>query len=99
MDEDLRKSLIEGVEDIVTPEAKKRADFLKSVTCPTCGCDFCLATIDPDRPFTQAEMMPRQLMICQDCGAVFEPYTKIQVNQQQIPKSVIETSEMFIKSS
>jgi len=97
MDEKDRMALLEGVEDIISPEVQARDKFFKNIPCPSCRQDNCLPTIDVDRPFTSSEMLPKQMLVCQDCGAKFEPYTRIQVNQERIPNSAFEVAEAFLQ--
>jgi C4-type Zn-finger protein len=97
MDEATRMALLENVEDIITPEVEKRNKFLRGISCPSCGNDDCIPTTDADRPFTSAEMLPKQMLVCSNCDANFEPYTRIQVNAQRVPRDVMEVAKAFIK--
>lgn len=98
MDEKDRLALLEGTEDIIATEVEKRNKFLRNINCPSCGCDDCVPTVDADRPFTSAEMLPKQMMVCPNCDANFEPYTRIQVNMERVPRDVMETAKAFIKA-
>lgn len=96
MDEETRKALLEGAEDIIAPEMEARDKFFRNLRCPSCGADDGLPTIDADRPFSSSEMLPKQLIVCQHCDARYEPYTKIQVNVDRVPKDVMEVAEAFL---
>lgn len=98
MDEATRQSLLEGVEDCITPELEKEQAFLERIPCPKCATAPCQAIIDSKNIFGGPGVLPKKLLLCHNCGVEFEPHTGIQTNLGGVPKNEQELSRMFLGS-
>ena len=88
MDPNLIRELLEGQEDIITPEVEAEAALYRNTTCPMCGSGECQKRIKAPRvvlgedgapelvssPFSSG-VLPEGYAHCIHCGTNFNPYT------------------------
>ncbi len=78
MDPDEVWKQLEGHKNIVSEEVKKLEDYFSKLSCTRCG-GSCRPALKNDSLFAENGILPDYLAECNDCGAVFTPYTKIEV--------------------
>lgn len=76
--EEVRR-LIEGHKDIVTPAVTEVINFVRHLSCPSCGGDV-IEVVNSRTPFKEGSIVPNFLGECISCKVQFEPYTRIQVS-------------------
>ncbi len=79
MDPDEVWRAIEGHKNILAEETKKVEDYFKKVRCPRCT-GSCRPILNNPSLFKENEILPDYLAECVDCGAVYTPYTFIEVS-------------------
>ena len=73
-------AILEGQEDLLTPEVEKTREFFEQVTCVQCGDDV-RAVVDSKRPFRPGMKTPNYLAECVACECLFSPYTGLVVTR------------------
>jgi C4-type Zn-finger protein len=96
MSEETRLSMLEGVVDILTPRVQQEQLHMDNTVCPECGNTNCLITVDDKTPFTEASILSKKLLVCEDCSCMFEPYTSIVIKSGTTPKSRIKTEKIML---
>lgn len=76
LDPDVVLKLLEGQQDLLTPELKKEEAFFRNTSCPTCGERGLEAVLNEKRPFSPGVPLPNKFLRCR-CGTEFEPYTRL----------------------
>lgn len=69
---------LKGHENVLAPAARANDEFFKRLSCPSCGRN-CSPHLLPNRLFRTGDLLPNYMAKCQECGVIFEPYTKIQI--------------------
>ena len=79
--------MIEGEEDILTPEIKAEEALYRNTRCPMCGKGECEKRLNPVRSIVDDDgntalitpfgsgMLPEGYAHCINCGTDFNPYT------------------------
>lgn len=88
MDQALARKLIEGEDDILTPEIKAEEKLYENTRCPMCGQGGCEKRVSPPRtvqdengdlllvsPFNTSSLLPDGFAHCINCGTNFNPLT------------------------
>lgn len=70
------KSITNGVEDILTPALRKKDEFFKNLTCPTCG-SKCMSEVTLEHLTNPSEPVPYGHARCTACRCLFNPDTKL----------------------
>lgn len=73
------KRLIEGHKDIITPAVAEVRNFIRKLSCPSCGGDV-IEVVNSRTPFKEGNIVPNFLGECTLCKVQFEPYTRIQIS-------------------
>jgi hypothetical protein len=76
LDPDVVLKLLEGQQDLLTPELKKEEALFRNTSCPTCGARGLEAVINEKRPFNPGVPLPNRFLRC-ICGTDFDPYTRL----------------------
>ena len=88
MDPDVVRELLDGHEDILSPEAEKEANLYKQTQCPMCGQQDCEKRLHPPKiemgedgtpnviqsPFGNS-ILPEGYAHCIHCDTDFNPHT------------------------
>jgi len=88
MDPAVIRSIIEGVEDVITPAIKAENDLFELIRCPTCGHTgadrvlmspkIVMSEKGPEivsSPFSDASPIARAYAKCQGCGITYDPHS------------------------
>lgn len=79
MDPDKIRELLEGQENIISPEVEKHEEYFSQLECLYCG-GSCRPTLLPGQKiFEDNSLLPNYSAECNDCGCQFSPYTKIEI--------------------
>ena len=82
MDPDEVRKALEGHENVLAPEVEAHKKFFSKFQCTYCGGGV-HEILDPNNLFTAEGLLPKYLAECNDCGAQFEPYTRIELRGPQ----------------
>jgi len=74
--EHITRRLLQGEEDMITPEVAATQAIQDSTPCPRCGGHF-HKMLDPNRAFSADRALPRSFLQCVDCGYTYDPHTEI----------------------
>lgn len=86
-------ALLEGQEDILTPAARQRKEWLDLQRCPVCN-GRCIGVPHPappkksvevspgvaataPSPFVEGQLFPLAASKCTQCSAIFDPHTRV----------------------
>jgi len=75
--------LVDGVEDIITPEVEKEEAFFAQVSCTVCGGPVS-KVLHPVTPFKTGAILPNFVGKCQECGATSDPHTGLVLSHSVI---------------
>lgn len=75
MDPDEIRRLLEGHQDVLTPESTKEQAFLKVCACPLCRSYSHEQFMDPARPFIPGVPLVSRYLRCLQCSAEWDPRT------------------------
>jgi len=90
MDQELAMKLIEGYEDVLTPELRRLDSLYRTFNCPRCKCalqkefDARHAYADP------AVMNARALLRCSNCKYLVDPHSNLVVEYGDPSKIPVE---------
>ncbi len=86
MDPEEILSLIEGVEDVLQPEAKGLEAFYRQFVCPVCASP-CHKEYHPGHMFRDPNVLnPRAILRCNSCRHLFDPHSGLTVELGEQPK-------------
>lgn len=69
------RQLLEGQEDVLTPQIQKEQAYFRALPCPVCRNQATTSMIDGVNPFSPGATLPNRVLVCTRCSAEFDPYT------------------------
>lgn len=75
LDQDEIRKLLEGQENVLTPELTREETFFRHVTCPMCRSSSHESFISSTRPFYAGSILPTKVLRCLSCSTEFDPYS------------------------
>jgi transcription elongation factor Elf1 len=72
--------LLQGQVDVLTPMAKKEEEFFKRLQCVNCNSSSTQVEPNVHHPFSKGSPLPNKVIHCLNCGASFDPYTRVIVS-------------------
>lgn len=91
MDPKLVLAAIEGIEDVLTPEAERLSALYSSFKCPRCQCEL-QKEFDPRHAFADSNTMnARALLRCTNCRYLIDPHSNLVVEYGDASKMPVES--------
>jgi len=75
LDPETIRKLLEGQEDVLTPQIRKEQAYFRALPCPVCRNQATTSLIDGARPFSPGAILPNRVLVCTRCETEFDPYT------------------------
>ena len=85
LDPDTVRKLIIHDEDVLTPRATTRTMAIRAMSCPTCQGEL-EEVMDPYRPFSEGELLPKTLASCKKCDYLFDPSSGLTLKEGLIAR-------------
>jgi hypothetical protein len=96
LDPEIAWKLIEGHEDVLSPEAKALDTLYRQFRCPRCS-EALSKEFDGRHAFSDSEtLVPRALLRCLNCGYLVDPHTNVVLESGNPAKIPVEVSPIIM---